>query len=351
MNRRTFLASATTLAAATATATVAAADAAPGPRRVRIGFLGVTYSHGLDKLRLTQKSPDWELIGAHDPTDAGAAVCARVGVPRLSREELFERAEVIAVESEVPDHARDARLALEAGKHVHVEKPVAMRPDEIEALITLAHAGKRLFQSGYMWRYNPGFTALFTAVRQGWLGDVLAVRAFMGTGLAPDRRSDWARLPGGSMFEQGSHLVDAVVRLLGRPRKVTPFLRHHGRFDDTLQDNNLAVLEYDRAHAVLSNTALQSVGTPRRSFEVLGSRGTATLAPIEPPTLVLDLAEPAGPYAKGPQTPALPAYRRYEGDFAELAAAVRGERPLGVSLDEERTVAETVLRAAGIVPG
>ena len=45
----------------------------------------------------------------------------------------------------------------------------------------------------------------------------------------------------------------------------------------------------------------------------------------------------------------LPAYRRYEADFTELAAAVRGERALSVSLDEESLVAETVLRVSDML--
>jgi predicted dehydrogenase len=97
------------------------------------------------------------------------------------------------------------------------------------------------------------------------------------------------------MFELGSHLVDAVVRLLGKPNAVTPFARHHGKFEDSLKDNNVAVLEYERAAAVLINTALQIGATPQRSFEVLGTNGTAALQPLEPSALTIELAKPAGP--------------------------------------------------------
>ena len=65
--------------------------------------------------------------------------------------------------------------------------------------------------------------------------------------------------------------------------------------------------------------------------------------------MTLDLVKAAGPYPKGAQKVPLPAYQRYLGDFAELAAAVRGERPLRVSIDEELLVAETVLRASDML--
>ena len=344
MNRRQFLSS---------TAAVTAALSVPSPlrtaeslRRIPIGFLGATYSHGPDKIKLATTSPDWEFVGVCDESAAGRAACAKLGAKLISQGELFQRARVVAVESEVRDHAAHALLALRAGKHVHLEKPPATKLADIQAVVALAREKKLLLQTGFMWRYNPGFTAIFEAVRQGWLGDVFLVRGYVSNNVAPARRPEWAEFEGGAMFELGSHLVDATVRLLGRPKSVTPFLRRHGRFADSLKDNNVAVLEYDRATAVLINTALQPGGTPPRSFEVLGTNGTATLAPLEPPTLTFDLATAAGPYARGTQRVPLPAYQRYVDDFKELAAAVRGEKALTATLVEELLVAETVLRVS-----
>lgn len=348
MNRRRFLA--TTLSTALAAATprgLAAPIPTPG-RRIPIGFLGASYSHATDKLRLVLESSDWEFVGAWDDTPAGRRTCERVGARQVDRKTVLGESTVIAVESDIRHHAAHALLALQAGRHVHAEKPIATRTSEARRMIRLARQRNLLLQSGYMWRYNPGFQAIFQAVREGWLGRILMVRATMNNHLAADQRSAWAEFHGGSMFEQGSHLVDAVVRLLGRPRDVHGVLRHHGPFDDTLRDTNVAVLEYDRTTAILTNTALQVAGTPQRSFEVLGTRGSALLSPVEPPTLQLDLAEPAGPHPRGSHRIPLPAYRRYVGDFTDLAAAVRGEHPLAVSLEEESLVAETVLRVSGM---
>ncbi len=344
MNRREFLSTAATATAVLSTPLgMRAADAS---RRIPIGFLGATYSHGPEKIKLAMSSPDWEFVGVCDSTDSGRAGCEKLGAKLISQDELFHRARVVAVESDVRDHASHALLALKAGKHVHLEKPPATKLAEMRELVALAREKKLLLQTGFMWRYNPGFTAIFDAMRKGWLGDVFLVRGYISNNLAPARRPEWGEFQGGSMFELGSHLVDATVRLLGKPKAVSPFVRHHGKFADSLKDNNVAVLEYDRATAVLINTALQPGGAPPRSFEVLGTNGTATLQPIEPPTLTLDLAKSAGPYKKGTQKVPLPAYQRYEGDFTELAAAVRGERALSVSLEEELLVAETVLRAS-----
>jgi len=347
MNRREFLSAA---AAATAALSIPPSlRAAEAPSCIPIGFLGATYLHGPEKIKLAMSSPDWEFVGVCDESAAGRQNCDKLGAKRISQDDLFRRARVVAVESDVRDHAGHALLALKAGKHVHLEKPPALRLADMQAVVALAREKKLLLQTGFMWRYNPGFQTIFEAVRQGWLGEVFLVRGFISNNLASARRVQWGEYQGGSMFELGSHLVDATVRLLGKPKAVTPFLRHHGRFEDSLKDNNVAVLEYERANAILVNTALQVGSTPQRSFEVLGTKGTATLQPIESPTLTMELAEAVGPYKKGAQPVPLPAYQRYEGDFAELAAAVRGERALSVSLDKELLVAEAVLRAGGML--
>ncbi|MEO6245999.1 MAG: Gfo/Idh/MocA family oxidoreductase [Opitutaceae bacterium] len=346
MNRRRFV-SGSAIAAA-AIALPRSARAANAPARIPLGFLGVTYSHGAAKLELALKSPDWEFVGACDPTPAGRQICAKLGARMISQDELFARARVVAVESDIRDHAAHALFVLRAGKHLHLEKTPVAKLADMQAIVALARERNLLVQVGFMWRYHPGFRAISEAVRAGWLGEIYLVRGFISNSLPPDRRKEWAEFPGGSMFELGSHLLDAAVRLLGKPNSVTPFLSRHGQSDDGLRDNNLAVLDYDRARAVIFNTALQAGAKPPRSFEVLGTNGTATLTPIEPGKLTLDLATPAGPYKKGPQEVPLAAYKRYVDDFIELAAAVRGEKPLTVSLEEELVVAETILRACGM---
>ena len=182
---------------------------------------------------------------------SGRQACEELGAKVIAREELFERARVVAVESDVRNHAAQALLALKAGKHVHLEEPPATTLADMQAIVGLAREKNLLLQTGFMWRYNPGFRTILEAVRQGWLGKsssraglsvtALPLRAGpSGPGMAVVPCSNWV-----------PHLVDATVRLLGKPKAVTPFLRRQGKFEDALKDNNVAVVEYDRATAVL----------------------------------------------------------------------------------------------------
>ncbi len=165
MNRRHFLSiAATAYAVLTASKSPRAAEAS---RRIPIGFFGATYSHGPDKIKLAMKSPDWEFVGVCESSAAGRQTCEKIGARLISQDELFDRARVVAVESDVRDHAAQALLALQAGKHVHLEKPPAAKLADMQPVVALAREKKLLLQTGFMWRYNPGFIAIFEAVLSG----------------------------------------------------------------------------------------------------------------------------------------------------------------------------------------
>jgi len=326
-------------------AAVRAAENATG-----VGVLGAVHSHAAEKLRILRESPDWRLVGVCED-DAGVAARLRAeGVPLMSRQALLAHPEikVIVVESAVRDHARDARDALRAGKHVHLEKPPAVNLRDLLELVELARKSELLLQVGYMWRYHPGICRAMEAARAGWLGDVYLIKAHIGNQLAAKRRPEWAEFRGGVMFELGCHLIDPMVRLLGPPVRVTPFLRRDGAFSDTLHDNTCAVLEWGRALGMVTATTLQVNAQRHRALEIHGTNGCAVVNPLEPPRLTVELEKPAGPYAAGAQTIPLPAYRRYEDDFRELAAAVRGETRLRVTLEEEIRVHRALLAASGM---
>ncbi len=347
MNRRHFLSS--TAAIATLTQLdLHAADATP-PRRIKIGFLGVAHSHALPKLKTAAESPDWELVGVHAENEKLQATCRANGHRLLSPGEVVEAAEVVVVDSIVRDHFRDAKIVLSAGKHVHIEKPPALTVPEFRELQDLARSKNRLMQMGYMWRYNPGINRMIEATRQGWLGDVTLVQGQINSFYAGPARPDLAEFKGGGMFELGCHLIDAVVRMLGRPEKVTPILRRNGPFKDNLNDNAIAIFEYPSVTATITVNLMQPDSGPHRYLEVMGTNGTMTVKPIEPPSLQTDFAKPAGPYQAKIQKVDLPRYQRYAPELADLADAIRNRRPLSVTQETDLIVHETLLRACDMI--
>ena len=83
--------------------------------------------------------------------------------------------EAVVIATPVPTHYELSRRALEAGKHVFVEKPPAMRGAEIEELVDLAEERGKVLMPGHLLLYHPGVRKLKEIVDSGELGDVLYV--------------------------------------------------------------------------------------------------------------------------------------------------------------------------------
>src|ERR1017187_8421180 len=337
MVRRTFLVSCLS-------SSLAAPLAALPPERIKIGFLGGRHLHASAKVKLMRESPQYELVGIWEEDPAVRSQYEKTGVPIVKQDDLLgdRSVQVIAVESNIEQLPRYGRLALEAGKHIHIDKPPSDNMEDFRSMVAIARQKQLLMQTGYMWRYHPGINAALEAARNGWLGDVYLVRGTMNSLIAPDRRPLWGLFRGGQMFQDGCHLIDPLIRLLGAPLKVTPFLKKHGPFDDNVADNTMAIFEYSHAFGVIVSSALQPDSDAHRTFEVLGTNGTAVVRPIEPASLDVDLLKPAGPYQGGSQSVTLAPYVRYVGEFEELAEAVRLRRPLSISPNQDLLVHEAV---------
>ena len=109
------------------------------------------------------------------------------------------------------------------------------------------------------------------------------------------------------------------------------------------------MLEYPKAIATIRSTLLEVDGGARRQFVLCGTKGTFEIYPLEPAKARLVLSAPAAGYEKGSQEIALPkAGGRYDGDFADLAAVLRGEHAFEYTPAHDLAVQETVLLASGL---
>jgi len=86
-----------------------------------------------------------------------------------------ESLDAVVIATPVPTHYALAKQALEAGKHVFVEKPPAMRAAEMDELVTLAEQRDRVLMPGHLLLYHPAVATLKELIENGELGDVLCV--------------------------------------------------------------------------------------------------------------------------------------------------------------------------------
>lgn len=317
---------------------------------VGIGFLGATHSHAESKLAVVRASPGLRLVGICETDPTVSEKLRSEGIRLLARDELLRSPEiqVIAVESPVRSHAADGLAVLEAGKHLHLEKAPADNMAAFQEVVDTARRKGLVLQVGYMWRYNPGIVKAIEVARNGWLGSVYRVHANIGNQLAADRRPEWGEFSGGVMFELGCHLIDPMVRLMGRPRKVVSTLRTDGAFTDSFRDNTLAVLEWDKALGTVQSSTLELDSSKHRAFEIEGTIGRVLVEPVEQPSLTVELKRASGPYQAGTQTVEFPPYKRFVDDMKDLVGAVRGEGKLRTTYDEDLMVQEALLRCSGM---
>ncbi len=319
------------------------------PGRIRIGQIGTRHAHAAGKLEAVRRLGDlYEIVGLGGDELSEAPVYH--GIPRMSEEELLRQPglQAVLVETAVEASCEAAHRAVRAGKHVHLDKPGALEHPPFARMRREAEARGLTVQMGYMLRYNPAFQLLFQAHRAGWLGEILEIDASMGKLADPRTRQAIGALPGGGMFELACHVIDAALTLLGKPREVHAFSTPT-RTEDGVQDNQMAVLVYPKATVTIRCNHADPFGTPRRRFHVAGTRGALEIQPLESGKAQLSLSEARGPWVKGTQSLNLPVPKgRYDGEFQDLAAVVRGERSLAWNATHDIAVHETVLKAAGL---
>jgi predicted dehydrogenase len=320
-----------------------AAFAVNSPSRLRIGQIGTEHAHATGKMTAMRSLTDlWEVVGV-------AATKGYDGVKTLTVEELLATPDLkaVAVETRVEDSCSTARRCIEAGKHVHLDKPGALNHEEFKSMRLDAEKRGLTVQMGYMLRYNPAFELLFQAVREGWLGEITEIDAAMGKLADKSQRGVIRKLEGGGMFELACHVMDAVVTILGKPANVTGFSTPTR--DDGVKDNQMAVLQYPKATAVIRCNHTDPFGGPRRRFNVTGTEGTFEIVPLESGKVNLSITKACGSYKKGAQSFQLDVPKdRYAGEFTDLAKVVRGEKKLAWDAAHDIAVHETVLRAAGV---
>ena len=329
--------------------------------QVKMAQYGIAHAHATGKADAMRRNPDVDFCGVFEPDPE---VRARLGKAPVyeglrwftSRNEMLEddSIEAIAAEGWVRDNLAFTRECVEHGKHVWMDKPAGTDLEEFYKILILAQEKSLLVQQGYVFRYNSSFQFLFERVRDGSLGDIFSVRGRMSNNAPEKDRLRIGQYPGGILFALLSHLIDIVVALLGRPQKVTSFLRNDLGITPEFSDNTAAVFEYKNAIVIFESAAMEVSPFPSRRFEVYGTKGSFILEPLEPkenPTLRLCLSEPHGNYTKGWQTIGSEIRPRYDGEIIAFVDDIRGKKSPDRSLYHELIVQETVLRASMGVQG
>jgi D-xylose 1-dehydrogenase (NADP+, D-xylono-1,5-lactone-forming) len=149
-----------------------------------------------------------------------------IGRAHGSYEALLADADVEAVYISLPNsmHVEWSVQALEAGKHVLIEKPLTRHPENAERAFDAAERAGRVLSEAFMWRHNPQTARLVELVREGAVGRLALVRGAFGFNVYTARGATDVRLSpeleGGGLMDVGCYCVSAIRLLAGEPLAV-----------------------------------------------------------------------------------------------------------------------------------
>jgi predicted dehydrogenase len=124
-----------------------------------------------------------------------------------------------------PFHAENVSQAAKAGKHILVEKPIAMNATETAGMIEVAQANDVFLMEAFMYRCHPQISKLVELIQDGTIGEVLMLRSAFGyrASFNPDSRAYNRALGGGGILDVGCYPA-SMSRLVAGASAGEPFL-------------------------------------------------------------------------------------------------------------------------------
>jgi len=243
-----------------------------------------------------REATDSHLVAVCDVApEAAEDFARRFGVQRVytSLGRLLNNDEIDAVYLATPIflHAPQAIQALQAGKHVLVEKPMALTVEEGEQMVRVARETGKTLATAYYRRFFPKVQRAQQLIEDGTLGQVVMVASMYHTWYhpAPGAPGSWraqkARSGGGVLWDMGSHRFDLLVGLFGMPSTVwatTETLAHDYEVEDTA-----SVFMKLGNGAQCMSTWQWSSQTWVDHLSIIGTKGKIVMEPVDSPNFTL----------------------------------------------------------------
>ena len=267
-------------------------------------------------------------------------------------EALAQKPDAFFVETEEHELVGTAIRAIEAGYHVHMDKPGSENSEEFHRLCELAKAKKLELSLGYMYRHHIGVLYAKEMVDTGRIGELISVEAHMSLCYDKEKREWLSKFKGGMMYFLGCHLIDLVVQFRGFPDEIIPFNSKTMVDGVDSVDYGFAVLKYKNGVSFVKTNCNEPNGQNRRQLVVSGRDGTIEIRPLEIPTGLgtdttyiratldgkTDSIDNSNKIHLGPQ-------RRYERMLRKFALYIQGEEENPFTYDYEAKLHDLILKA------
>jgi predicted dehydrogenase len=321
------------------------------PLRVAVigaGFMGGVHARAYATL------PDVQVAAiVSRGSDRGRALAAEVGATHVSElERVLDDPTIAIVDVCYPTHVHEqiAVAALAAGKHVLVEKPLALSLPAAERIMASWRASDRMLMVGHVLRFWPEYVALADVVASGRIGRPLGLNAYRLTS-RPAIRDIFKsyELTGGAVVDLQIHDHDQLNLHLGQPRAVYCQGR---RGPGGGWDHALTTVTYDDAAGVAEASALLPDGYPfSMGLRVIGEDGTVEYS-FRAGGVSVEMGRQAGttlvvyPPNRPPEPIEAPLHDAYQAEVAYFVDRVRRGEPPTIATPEQALDALRVALAA-----
>ena len=261
-----------------------------GERTIRVALIGYGRAGRTFHTPLIQSTPGFDLavVVSSRPAAVHADLPQATVIAAAADVWTDTSVDLVVIATPTATHDEFAAAALDAGKHVVVDKPLAASLDAARRLGALALRNGRVLTTFHNRRWDGDFIALAAIVRSGALGDVTHVESHFDR-YRPVVRDRWRERPGpgsGVWNDLGPHLADQALRLFGLPESISGSLAAH-RTGAQTDDWAHVVLGYPGRNVILHASMVAAAG-PR--FVVHGSRGSWIKVGIDPQEFMLSAA-------------------------------------------------------------
>ncbi|HUF51582.1 MAG TPA: Gfo/Idh/MocA family oxidoreductase [Longimicrobiales bacterium] len=258
--------------------------------KLRVGLLGVGAIAQVVHLPVLTQLDGVELSAVCDVDDVRAkALASRFKVPHVYRndDDVLGSDTIDAVVICTPSHLHEqhAIAGLEAGKHVLVEKPLAMTAAAVERVLAVAERTGRTLMVAMNNRYRADTVALKPFAQNGELGDIFLTRgAWLNKKMRvvrPTWRHRKATAGGGAMMDLGVPTIDLCLWMLGFP-DVASVITHMHYPDGMEVEDTAGILCRLKNGAAISLTVSWSLvaDRDRHYMRMLGTRGSGAISPL-----------------------------------------------------------------------
>lgn len=299
---------------------------------------------GLRHAQMLQQTAGCELIAACSPVASERAAAKQLGIPQVLENyaEVLTNPAVDAVVLVTPTalHAQQTIAALEAGKHVLVEKPLALNLED--CLAVEAATAKRpdlVCAVGFVRRFDAHYRKAHHRLQSGAMGEAFMVRSQ--TGDKNDESGFFVQFSpssGGLFMDCSIHDIDLARWFLGNPKAISVYatgsaVLHKGleQFQDI--DNGSAIIEFEGGKSAVLYASRTMAHGHQTHTEVIATRGAVNIG-VHAESAQLEFYEAAGKFRPVVQD----FYERFEAAFAaELNAfiqACRGIAPMPLVVND-----------------